>query len=437
MADPSTLKELWFGRNGYYNNMPNQVDPSMAALLKATTPMSYSGSTTWFDPVYLGKLMLEGLTRSTHCFKALTKTTYQEKGDSYQSIQAEMAAADRPINILETGALFDAYNVPALVDEDYIYPALLKVNWVNTEVAAALSGIQRSRRTPSLEQIRDYMSKLFLDILDQQLTGVFNDVVAAGAGINPGYGVDSPASNAVPAAEFESIDRMISNKAESGIATYCSVITDGDIYWNETGAAGGGAVRFDRDAPSIAESQIRLPTGGTAAAGEAYNICDELDDLMAKCLVYAEEPYNYIAMMSPKAYNKIKAEQDPKALIIDYTDARQTINGISSTPGVVGGKVQLSALRLSDITVPIVTVPYLMGTEASGWLWMNTKHTTGGPGNIYLINQDALEFRTLVPITYRAVPTESALETKHTLWMAGQLIGWNWMSHGALKYIAS
>ena len=158
---------------------------------------------------------------------------------------------------------------------------------------------------------------------------------------------------------------------------------------------------------------------------------------MAKCLVYAEEPYNYLCMMSPKAYNKVKAEQDPKALIIDYTDARQTINGISSTPGVAGGKVQLSALRLSDITVPIVTVPYLMGTSDSGWLWMNSKHTTGGPGNIYLINQDALEFRTLVPITYRAVPAEASLQTKHTLWMAGQLIAWNWQSHGALKYIAT
>ncbi len=433
MADPSNIKELWFGRNGYYNNLPNQINPELQSLLKATTPLTYSTSTTWFDPVYLGKLMLEGLTRSTHCFKALTKTTYQEKGDSYQSINADIAAADRPLNILESGALFATYDVPTVTDVDSIYPAILKVNWINTDVAAALSGIQRSRTTPNLQQIRDYMSNLFLDILDQQLCGVFE----LPAGTAPGHGVDAPASAGGAIAEFECIDRMISNKAESGIATYVSAVTDGDIYWNSTGAAGGGAVRFDRDAPSIAESQIRLPTGGTAAAGEAYNICDELDDLMAKCLVYAEEPYNYIAMMSPKAYNKIKAEQDPKALIVDYTDARQTINGISSTPGVVGGKVQLSAIRLSDITVPIVTVPYLMGTAASGWLWKNEKHTTGGPGNIYLINQDALEFRTLVPITYRAVPTESALETKHTLWMAGQLIGWNWMSHGALKYIAS
>ena len=163
-----------------------------------------------------------------------------------------------------------------------------------------------------------------------------------------------------------------------------------------------------------------------------------LDDLMAKILVYANtDTPNYVALMSPKAYNKLKSEADPKALITDYTDARQTINGVTSTPGVTIGKVQGSAIRLADVTVPIVTAPYLMGTSLSSWLWKNSKHSTGGPGNIYLINQDALEFRILIPMSYRSVQAESYLETKNTLYMAGQLIGKNWQSHGALKYIAT
>jgi hypothetical protein len=141
--------------------------------------------------------------------------------------------------------------------------------------------------------------------------------------------------------------------------------------------------------------------------------------------------------MSPNAYNKVKAENDPKALITDYSGAVQSINGISSTPGVVGGKVQLSALRLSDITVPIATAPYLMGTNSSSWLWKNSNYTTGGVGDIYLINQDNMEFRTLIPFSYRSIPAEDSLQTKHTLYMAGQLIAKNYKSHGALKYIAA
>jgi len=431
-VETETFKEFLYGKNGYYTNMQSRVPDSLMALQKATNPFTFSADTTWFDPVYLGKLMLQGLTRSTKAFRALTKTTYQEKGDSYQVIGTDVSEAGQLANILETTALYSAYDMVNLVDHDAIYPAILKVDWVNTEIAAAMSTIQRSRGTPNLEQIRDYMSSLFLDRLDMQLCGVYRDFIAAGAGINPGYGVDAAATSGA-IADFESIDRMISNGTESGATNHVGTATDGDIFWNSTGIA--GTAHYDRSAVTTADAQIKLPTA--AATEEAYNICDELDDLMAKCLVYAEEPYNYIAMMSPKAYNKIKAENDPKALITDYTDARQTINGITSTPGVLGGKVQLSALRLSDIQVPIVTCPYLMGTSANAWLWMNSKYTTGGVGNIYLINQNDLEFRVLIPISYRSIPAEDSLQTKHTLYMAGQLIAKNFASHGALKYIAS
>jgi hypothetical protein len=229
---------------------------------------------------------------------------------------------------------------------------------------------------------------------------------------------------------------MVTSAAESAGGTYLSAATDNDIFWNSTGVA--GTIRFDRSA-GAGVGNVRLPTGGSAAAGEAYNIIDELDDLMTQALVYAEDdmPYNYVAYMSPKALNKIRAEEDPHRIISDYTDATQAINGVSSAPGITGGKVHLSALRLSDITVPIVTAPYLMGTPGSSWLWKNTKHTTGGPGHIYLMNHNALEFRTLIPLTYRSVQAENSLETKHTLYMAGQLINKNWMSHAKLAFIAT
>lgn len=438
MSEKNSQKEFAAVIKGYYKNLP--MDPSnltvnnLQAMMKADVPLTYSTSTTWFDPVYLGKIYLEGLTRSRKAFGALTKTTYQQEGDSYQKISTDSHTG--LANILEADALFANSSVPALTDVDSIYPAIIKYDWSNTEVAAALNGIQRSRSAPTLEQIRDYATTKFWDMVEMQITGVYVDFAAGGNGTNQGgYGVDAPATNGSNIATFESIDRMITNQTESGATTYCSADTDGDIYWNSTGVA--GTPRIDRSGATTWDANLRLPTGGSAAAGEAYNIIDELDDLMTQCLVYAEEPYNYIALMSPKAYNKIRAEEDTHRVIDNYTGAAQAINGVTSTPGGTGGKAQFSAIRLSDITVPIVTAPYLMGTASSSWLWKSSKHSTGGPGNIYLINQAALEFRTLIPLTYRSVQAENALETKHTLYMAGQLIGKNWKSHGALKYIAT
>jgi hypothetical protein len=421
----------------YYNNMPKQpMDPMISAMQKADVPMSFSTTTSWFDPLYLGQLTLESLVRQKKMFSSLRKTTYAQEGDSYQVIGGDVAAASGPESILETATLYANTVTPTISDVDGIYPAVFHVDWTNTDVAQAMSALQRSRGTASLEDIRKYFSDLFLTRLDMQLCGVYNDFIAGGNGTNQGgYGVDSPATQS-GAAQFECLDRIVTDNAEGTGGTYISAVTDGDIFWNSTGTA--GTIRFNRvDASATGQGQVRLPTGGTAAAGEAYNILDELDDLMTKCLVYAGDNPDYVAYMSPKAYNKIKAESDPKALITDYTGSTQAVNGVTSTPGVTGGKVQLSALRLSDITVPIVTVNYLMGTSASGWLWKNSVHTTGGPGNIYLINQNSVEFRTLVPPTYRSVQAENALETKHTLWMSGQLIAKNWMSNGKLTSISS
>jgi hypothetical protein len=433
LSEKKQFAEYLFGKDGYYSKMlPDPQVNSISALMKATTPLTYSASTTWFDPVYLGRIYLEALTRSTKAFRALRKTTYQQEGDSLQYISTD--SHEGLGAILESGALYSAYTNPALADIDSIYPAIVKYDWVNTEVAAQLSQIQRSRSTPTLEQLREYASKKFWDAVDMMLAGVYVDFAAGGNGTNQGgYGVDAPATNGANVALIESICRMITDGTESADGdVHVSAGTDGDFFWNSTGVA--GTARFDRSTGAGAAT-LRCPT--VAATEEAYNIGDELDDLMAKCLVYAEEPYNYMAMMSPKAYNKVKAENDPKELITDYSGAVQSVNGISSTPGVAGGKIQLSALRLSDITVPIVTVPYLMGTASSSWLWKNTNYTTGGVGDIYLINQDNMEFRTLIPLTYRSIPAEDSLQTKHTLFMAGQLIAKNFKSHGALKYIAA
>ena len=426
------IKAYYKAGLGVEGNWQIPAQRYLAATLKADVPLTYSTSTTWFDPEYMGKITLEGLTRSKRVFSALTKTSYQQLGDSYQYIATDSNTGAGAI--LESGSLFANTSIPAVTDQDSVYPAIFKYDWTNTEVAAALSGIQRAKQYPNLEQIRDYVTNRFFDLVEQQLCGVYVDLTAGGNGTNQGgYGADAPATDGSNVALFESLDRMISNNVESGATNHVSGAADGDIFWNSTGTA--GTARFDRSA-SGGNAQVTLPT--SAGTEEAYDITNELDDLMVKCLVYNQDDNpNYVAFMSPKAYNKIKSESDPKAIITDYTGATQTVNGVTSTPGVVGGKVQLSAIRLADITVPIVTAPYLMGTASSSWLWKNSKYSTGGPGNILLVNMNAMEFRTLIPPTYRSVQAESALETKNTLYMAGQLICKNFASHGKLAFIKS
>lgn len=425
-----------------YAGLANPATQTRESMLKGytMTGLGYVGpaaSLTWFDPVYSGTLALQGLTRSTSLFKLLPKTTYQQRGDSYQTITAETTEGMYPSG--EAGLIFTTETTtPTITDVNSIIPAVIHREWEDTTMAVELSKIQRSRTMLNPGEIKKYQSERFLDDIDRQLAGVFVTPATS-------HGIDDPATNGTYA-ELECIDRMVTSKAENTATTYNSANTDGNIYWNNTGLA--GTARYDRNAGTDWNGQVRLPTGGTVAAGEAYNILDELDDLMAIAKCYATQPYNYIGLCSPKALNKIQNEIDPKQRWLEGpTDVTQTINGVTTRPGVEGGKVSVSSLTISGIKVPMFESPYLMGTATSNWLWMNTKHTTGGPGNIYLVNMDAIEIRTLVPITYETWPAwygagadvadAPAFGNKHVLYMMAQLIAWNWQSHAALKYIAT
>ena len=154
-------------------------------------------------------------------------------------------------------------------------------------------------------------------------------------------------------------------------------------------------------------------------------------------------PANYIALMSDTALNKVQDEIDPKGMWLEgQTEVTQTLNGITTRKGVDGGKLQVSSLILSGVKCPVFTAKYLQGTASSSWLWKNSKFATGGPGNIYLLNMDAIEFRTLIPTTAeswrnQAPNTTPGLGYINVIYMMGQLIWRNWQSHAALKYIKS
>jgi hypothetical protein len=419
---------------GYYQTMNpywHTVNPEL--LEKADTILGPTGTGAWYDPVYSRDLMLEGLTRANSIFATIPKTSYQDKGDSFKYIATDSATGFRG-GIGEAGVVFDGTtSVPVPTDVDNIFPAVVKVDWLDTEVGRALSAIQ-NEPVNDPNQIRDYMGNYFLDKIDQFLAGV-----GVSATI---HGVDTPAVDGTHTkATIECIDRFVTNQAESGATNHVSAATDGDIFLNE---AGSGTERIDRSGSAAWDAQVTLPTA--AGTEENYDILSELDDLMAvaKCYRNGTGTPNYIGICSDKAMNKIQNELDPKGRYLENElQASQTINGISTRPGVMGGKLSVAGLTICGVKVPFIQNPYLSGTAATGWEWENTVYTTpGGVGHIFLINMDAYEFRTLIPITYKSFPTTAknsapGLGNQNIIYMAGQLIMRQWASHAALKYIAA
>jgi hypothetical protein len=130
--------------------------------------------------------------------------------------------------------------------------------------------------------------------------------------------------------------------------------------------------------------------------------------------------------------NKIQDELDPKARFLEgEMGVTQTLNGISTRTGIEGGKLSVASLMISGVKVPFFQATYLDGTESTNWLWKNSVYTSGGVGNIYLINMDAIEFRTLIPITYKSLPNTTnnsapGLGNINVLYMAGQLLARQW-----------
>jgi hypothetical protein len=407
----------------YYRSIGKEAerDPEIQELMKTDDRYDF-GSADYFNPVYSAKISLEALVRSTVLYKILPKTTYMQNGDSLHYISTDATYLETWLG--EEGALFNKDTaIPTISDIDHIYPSVFMIGFEDTRVGREMSKFQAAPKT-DLDFLLEFFNRRYADKIDQQLAGVEQSTTV--------HGVDTPATR-YSKAQIESIDRMISNGTESGASTHVSASTDGDIYWND---AGSGSAAITRATATWADAQIKLP--GTAGTEDAYNILDELDDLMAIALVHAPtSERNYIGVCSPKALNKIQDELDPKQRFLEFPmDVTQTISGVSTRPGAVGGKFSVAALAICGVQVPFFTSPYLMG-QASPWVWENTVYGTGGVGNIYLINTDNIEIRHLIPITYAETPNygDWILGSRHAIFSAMQLLCRNFSCHAALKYI--
>jgi len=403
-------------------------DPDIQALLKADDRYDF-GSTDYFDPAYSARVTLEALVRSTDIYKLLPKTTYITEGDSMQYIKAEDSGLRAFLG--DETAMFggDTY-IPDITAIDRIWPAVFASMWEDTRVATELSKVPGRSSKVDLQTILDYKMSHYLNAIDMQLAGTYLSTTV--------HGVDTPATSTM--ATVECIDRMLSNGTESGATNHVGTATDGNIFWGKTNITGTDTIVFERaaDAAPWANAQVKLPS--VAATEEAYNLLDELDDLMAVAKQYApSDQRNYIGLCSDKALNKIQNELDPKSRVMleGNMEVTQTLNGVSTRPGVVGGKISTQALMITGVKVPFFTSTHFSGTATSGWLWKNQKYTTGGVGNIYLVNLDNIEIRHLIPITHEVYPNfgDWILGNRHVIFSGMQLLCRNFASHAALKYI--
>ena len=238
-------------------------------------------------------------------------------------------------------------------------------------------------------------------------------------------GVDTPAGTYI-----ECVDRMISNKTESGTAaTHVSLVTDGDIHWD----GAGSALKIDRSEASgtWADAQIKLGGSGADTTTPLY-LMEEIDDIVKAAKRYSENK-NYIAVTSPATLNKIKDEHSPGMRYLpDSVKVATGINGVQTRLGAdVGMDVQ--AIVTNGLKIPVFEM-YNIPEE-------NTVYVTDTSGHIYFIDLDHMYIRVDMPVTF--LETGFGVEMLHQnyarsrayLFTVAQLICDKFACHAAIKWI--
>ena len=370
--------------NFYYNNYASEVE-------------------------YLGLL-------SSRIWKLFDKIPIQSALDSFKYTSAH--------NLLREGigpggatALFGAQTEPSVSTIDKIISPIHKVT-ISRDIHSMIhERIDLATRGGSnWAWIKnDLTPKAYWDYYDMWLGGY---EIASSV-----HGVDTAATT-----HIECIDRMISTKAESGVATHVSHVTDGDIWWDGVGTA---TQAIDRSTATTWDSQITLPA--SAGTNQAYQILEEVDDLMAVAKNYSKNE-RYIGLTTTAVMNLIKGEIGPQNRYRgDDVKVAFGINGIETYPGLTAGR-DVQAIETCGIKVPMFTSPMLPT--------LNSVYTTDAAGHLFIIDLDDMFIRVDIPATY--LETGFGVEMLHQdyarsramLFGLAQLVCKRHAPHMALKWIA-
>lgn len=398
------------GPSGYLQYTGRMPDSDLKKILIHT-------ESNYYEYAYMKQVQL-GLSANSEIYKLLDKKPITTTGNSYKYTTAH-GLDTTAIGPGGADAIYGTSTEPTISTIQGITSGVEKViisrdlhSMVTEKIPEAHPG------EPDWDFLKNKLAPLALyDKIDGWLGG--------GSTHATNQGVDTPAAK-----NIECIDRMISNKVDSGAANHVSAVTDGDIYWD---GAGTGGILFDRStAPAFAEAQVKVPAA--AGTAEAYNILEEIDDLMADAKKYSENN-RYIGLCTDKNLNKLENEIDPKQRFLEkQVNVAATIGGISTRPGHEGG-FDVGAIVSCGVTIPMFT--------SNALPTLNSKYASGtSNGSIYLIDLDGMYIRVDIPVTFletgfgAEMLHQNYLRSRGMLFTLSQLVCTNFLSQAKLAWVA-
>jgi len=398
------------GPSGYLQYTGRMPDSDLKKILIHT-------ESNYYEYAYMKQVQL-GLSANSEIYKLLDKKPITTTGNSYKYTTAH-GLDTTAIGPGGADAIYGTSTEPTISTVQGITSGVEKViisrdlhSMVTEKIPEAHPG------EPDWDFLKNKLAPLALyDKIDGWLGG--------GSTHATNQGADTPAAK-----NIECIDRMISNKVDSGAANHVSAAEDGDIYWDGVGT---GTIQFDRStAPAFAEAQVKSPAA--AGTAEAYNILEEIDDLMADAKKYSENK-RYIGLCTDKNLNKVEDEIDPKQRFLEkQVNVAATIGGISTRPGHEGG-FDVGAIVSCGVTIPMFT--------SNALPVKNSKYAAGtSNGSIYLIDLDGMYIRVDIPVTFletgfgAEMLHQNYLRSRGMLFTLSQLVCTNFLSQAKLSWVA-
>lgn len=378
----------------------------------------YSNTANYYANAYASEVGLQ-FSFNSELYKLLDKKSLLQTGDSYKYITAH------GLNIVNAApdsadAMFSAVTVPGPLKIDKMRSPYQGVELERSLANMLHEKVPATHEITDFAWVRDEIAPIALaDDTDKWLGGF-----EIGGAVD---GVDTPALK-----HIEGIDRMISNKTESGVAlNWVTLVTAGDIYWDGIGT---GTILIDRSADTWADAQVTL--GGTAATDDSsvFSILEEFDDLMAVAKKTSKRK-RYIAVTTPATYAKIVDEIEPGLRYLPTTvKVSENIGGIDTYGGQDAG-MDVGAIVTNGIRMPLFV--------SSALPLANSVKTTDTSGHLYGIDLDHMYVRVDMPMTYletgfgNEMLHQNALRSRAALFIIQNLICTKFSCHAALKWITA
>jgi hypothetical protein len=353
-------------------------------LLKADDPFLTS-KTNYFNPIY-GQSVIDWLNMESDIWALLPKSTYQAKGDS---VRVKTADAVNFYGQLETATSLGDTDIPTVAEVNFTDPAVMYNHWDSSLIAQLKSTYQDTPKQDAASYFREDALLLHPKNINEWL-GKSTDTPARGGGNFDNY--------------IESIDRVCSNAAESALL---SAETDNDIYG------------FDR---SAGEAEAYVDLNGGVLRNLSLGL---IDDMIADCKQYSTNR-RFIMLTDETQLNQIEALADTKLRYEENKFVISTVNGVQTRKGKEIG-FSVSSYIGAGIKVPIFTSQHIIGSS-------------GGNGNIYLLDLDHIEIRVAMPTIYYDTTNQNftlldKFYYEYIIMTVAQLISDQFNCHGAIKWL--